>query len=212
MDRPLSPASALILALALAGALPGGGVLAQAVPVTHDTAGGETDAQRARHARLAQGAMAKFRFAQRSNMVPDLELALAGGGRTLSSWRGQTLLLHFWASWCAPCRLEIPQIARLERRLGDPSFAVFTVSLDDTFEEASRFLDALGAAQLPHASDPRGKSVAARLGAAGLPTSILIGPDGREIGRLEGAAEWLSDDAILLLMAVLREQRQGVPQ
>lgn len=165
----------------------------------------------ARLARLTQGQMAKFRFSTEKTLLPDVALpSTAGPLMPLSSWRGKTLLLHFWASWCAPCQTEIPEIARLEARLGDPMFAVYTVSLDKAPDDARRFLASLGVSSLPLGSDPEGKSVAGQLDATRLPTSILIDPEGREIGRIEGSAKWLSDDAVLLLMTVLSDVRSSV--
>lgn len=162
--------------------------------------------------RLAQGSMAKLRVADKQPLLPDVALTTADGGtRRLSDLRGRTLILHFWASWCAPCQTEIPEIARLEARLHDDTFALLAVSLDKSPAETQRFLASLGVASLPLARDPDGTSAAA-LGARGLPTSILIDPEGREIGRIEGSADWMSDDAILLLMAVLEDARAGASQ
>ncbi len=158
---------------------------------------------------LAQGTMAKLRIADERTLLPDVSLSAPDGTtHRLSDWRGRTLLLHFWASWCAPCQSEIPQIARLEARIHDDALALLAVSLDKSPAEAQRFLVSLGVTSLPLASDPHGTSAAA-LGARGLPTSIFVDPGGREIGRLEGSGEWLSDDAILLIKALLADAREA---
>jgi thiol-disulfide isomerase/thioredoxin len=158
-----------------------------------------------RAARLAQGTMSKFRFMSAPVPLADIAIGTSdGGSRPLSSWRGKVLLLHFWASWCAPCREEIPRLARLTKRLGDARFEVFAVSLDKSDGDVGSFLASLGVTGLPLGRDPLSTSAEA-LGAARLPISILIDGAGREIGRLEGSADWLSDDALLLLMSVLSE-------
>lgn len=207
MRRFLIAGLVLISAAAWCG-LPAWPSLAQTASAAAPGDGESRSGESARLARLTQGQMAKFRFSTERPTLPDVALpAVEGPPRPLSSWRGKTLLLHFWASWCAPCQTEIPEIARLEARLGDPQFAVYTVSLDKAPEEARRFLASLGVPSLPLGSDPEGNSVAGELDAKRLPTSILIDPEGREIGRIEGSAKWLSDDALLLLMTVLSDAR-----
>lgn len=153
--------------------------------------------------RLAQGTMGKFRFAQTEATTPELNLHdLAGQVRTLSSWRGKTVLLNLWASWCEPCRQELPSLQALQGRLPGPDFAIVTVSIDHKVEEARLFLQGASTTGLTVLLDPTLSTLKA-LGAEGVPTSILIDPQGRETGRLSGSADWSSDEAVVLIEATM---------
>jgi thiol-disulfide isomerase/thioredoxin len=119
--------------------------------------------------------------------------------------RGRTVLLNLWATWCAPCKVEMPSLDRLQEKMGGERFTVVTLSSDRAgkkvvepyFEEAG--LD------LPRYYDPENQAGLA-LGVMGLPTSILIDAEGRELGRFLGDAEWDGPDAIALI-----EQAMGKP-
>ena len=113
----------------------------------------------------------------------------------LSHWRGKVVLLNLWATWCGPCRKEMPELARLQKLLGSPDFEVVALSQDLKGAEASSaFLKDSGADNLALYVDPKATALAA-LQSAGLPTTLLIGRDGKEIGRLLGPADWASKDA-----------------
>lgn len=113
----------------------------------------------------------------------------------LSDFRGRVIVLNLWATWCAPCREEMPSFDRLQRDLGSDKFEVVALSLDRAGAEASKkFLQEVKAEHLKLYVDPTGKQ-GFPLKLIGMPTTILIDKQGREIGRLTGPAEWDTPDA-----------------
>ena len=121
----------------------------------------------------------------------------------LSHWKGKVVLLNLWATWCGPCRKEMPELAQLQKLLGSNDFEVVALSQDLKGAEASsKFLKDSGAENLALYVDPKATALAA-LQSAGLPTTLLIGRDGKEIGRLIGPADWASTEAQDLVKAAL---------
>ena len=121
----------------------------------------------------------------------------------LSHWKGKVVLLNLWATWCGPCRKEMPELAQLQKLLGSNDFEVVAISQDLKGAEASaKFLKDSGADNLALYIDPKATALAA-LQSAGLPTTLLIGRDGKEIGRLLGPADWASTEAQELVKAAL---------
>jgi thiol-disulfide isomerase/thioredoxin len=113
-----------------------------------------------------------------------------GAPKTLADWRGKVILVNLWATWCVPCREELPSLDRLQAKLGGKNFSVVAISLDRTGADApKRFLDSTKLTHLQLFLDPKGEATA-KLTAQGLPTSLLIDREGREVARLAGAAEW----------------------
>ena len=163
------------------------------------------------HERLTQGAMKRFRFSADPASPPiDAVFASANGSSfSLFSLRGRTVLVNFWASWCPPCHEEMPSLAALGRRLAGEGLSVIAVSIDKQPAEAQRFLGQLAIRDLAVYFDPQAHA-AEDLGARGVPVSILLDAGGREIGRFPGAADWTSDEAILLVRAALHG-RLGAP-
>ena len=160
---------------------------------------------------LAKGEVAAFIVAERPRPVPDLVFQDAEGRvRKLSEWRGRTVLLNLWATWCVPCRREMPALDRLQARLGGERFDVIAVDLDTRGPESvGKFLRDAGIDHLARYSDSSLKlfqDLKAQGRAPGLPTSLLIGPDGCELGYLPGPAEWDSPDGLALLDAASRER------
>jgi thiol-disulfide isomerase/thioredoxin len=162
--------------------------------------------------KLAQGAMSRFRFAASRTVILDATVVSAPDGSTiaLASLRGRIVLINVWASWCPPCREEMPSIAALRRRLEGEGLTVAAISIDRNPADALRFVDELALRDLPLYFDPAGLAAAA-LDARGVPVSVLLDEDGREIGRLRGAADWMADDALLLVRAALRGRLQRAP-
>lgn len=153
----------------------------------------------------ATGAMANFRADAEPRPVPDLEF-LDGERKTvrLSDFRGRLVLLNLWATWCTPCREEMPTLDRLEGALGGERFEVVALSVDkDGHDLARAFLDEMKASHISLYNDPSARANFQMKG-YGLPTTVLIGPDGREIGRLVGPAEWDAPEAKALIEAALR--------
>ena len=159
--------------------------------------------------RLTQGAMRKFKFADNLQTLPGIDVSDRAGARTsLAPWAGRMVLLNIWASWCTPCRQEMPALARLRDRLVPIGIDIVTLSIDKMPADALAFLRELGLDDLPVLLDSKMAAIKA-LGAQGAPTSILIDEAGRELGRIEGAVDWESTDALLLLKAVKLKAAAG---
>lgn len=151
------------------------------------------------------GQMAAFVIRPEPQAMPELRFQTgAGEERTVADWKGRVVLMNLWATWCAPCIKELPDLARLQAELGSSEFEVVAVSVDRTGAAgAQRFLEKTGSTALALYVDPTAR-LANTVGALGLPATILIGRDGREIGRLLGPAEWASDDAKALIRWALK--------
>ena len=161
-----------------------------------------------RIAPLARGEVAALAVAETPLRVPDVAFRDAGGAqRHLADWRGRTVLLNLWATWCVPCRKEMPALDALEAMLGGPAFEVVTVNIDTRDPDKPRtWLKEVGIGRLAYYADPSAKvfqdlKVAGR--AAGMPTTLLVDPSGCEIGTLAGPADWASEDAVKLISAAL---------
>ena len=127
-----------------------------------------------------------------------------GEALTLASFKGKVILLNLWATWCAPCREEMPSLDRLQKALGSDKFEVVALSLDrQGIDAARKFLTEVKAQNLKLYVDPTAKQGTA-LNLVGMPTTILIDSQGRELGRLAGPAEWDSADAKKLIEAALK--------
>jgi thiol-disulfide isomerase/thioredoxin len=161
-----------------------------------------------RLAPLAHGEVAAFAVADPSRRLPDLAFRDGTGAeRHLADWRGRTVLLNLWATWCVPCRKEMPALAALEEKLGGPRFEVVAVNIDTRDPDKPRaWLKEVGIDRLAYYADPSAKvfqdlKVVGR--AAGMPTTLLVDPAGCELGTVAGPAEWASDDAVKLVTAAL---------
>lgn len=156
---------------------------------------------------LATGTLAAFLVRPERKALPDVAFADgAGTPVTLSDWKGRVVLINLWATWCAPCRKEMPDLARLQRELGSDQFEVVAISVDRKGAEASSaFLKETGAESLKLYVEPTTKIVS-DLQSAGLPATILVDRQGREIGRLLGPANWAAPEAFALVKAALAEK------
>ena len=153
---------------------------------------------------LSSGEMQTFVFSKSPELVPEFKFEDAGGVRTLADWKGKVVLLNLWATWCAPCRKEMPALDRLQKALGGDQFEVVALSVDRAGAPASKkFLEEAKVANLKLYTESTSKSIGT-LRAAGLPTTILIDREGREVGRLAGPAEWDSADAKKLIQSVIK--------
>ena len=152
---------------------------------------------------LSQGEMIKFVFKREPEAVGEIAFVDGTGApKTLADFKGRVVLLNVWATWCVPCRKEMPALDRLQKELGSDKFEVVALSVDRGGVEASRkFLDSIGVSSLKLYVDPTGK-MSSPLKIIGMPTTLLLNADGREVGRLTGEAVWDSDDAKKLIKAV----------
>ena len=154
---------------------------------------------------LSQGHMAAFVFKKEPETLPEARFQDANGAeKTLADWRGKVVLLNLWATWCAPCRKEMPALDRLQKELGSPKFEVVAISIDRTgLPGARKFLDETAVKNLAVYADPTTR-LSSVLRAVCLPSTVLLDSEGREIGRLVGPAEWDSEDAKRLIRSVLK--------
>ena len=161
---------------------------------------------------LAKGPLAAFVVKPTRPPVADLAFSdESGAAKLLSNWRGKVVLVNLWATWCGPCRKEMPALARLQSKLGGADFEVVAISIDRKGAPASAaFLAEAGATALKLYIDPSTKSLGA-VQAIGLPATLLIDREGREIGRLLGPAEWDSPEAEKLVSAAIAE-RDSTPK
>jgi thiol-disulfide isomerase/thioredoxin len=142
----------------------------------------------------------------RQNISPFTFAKADGASTDLNAWKGRVVLLNLWATWCAPCRKEMPDIANLQKLLGNKDFEVVALSVDMKGKDASQaFLKDVGADNLAIYTDTAMNSMSA-LQAVGLPASILIDRQGREAARRLGPAEWSSPDAVNLIRALMEEK------
>jgi thiol-disulfide isomerase/thioredoxin len=156
---------------------------------------------------FAVGPMAAFLVKTDRPSVPDLVFKDSSGTEIkLSKWQGRVVLLNLWATWCAPCRKEMPTLNEVQKQLGSTDFEVVALSVDRKGLEASAaFLKETGADSLGLYIDETTTSLN-MLQALGLPVTLLIDRKGREIGRLLGPAEWNSAEAVALMKVAIAEQ------
>ncbi|MFN3913164.1 TlpA family protein disulfide reductase [Hyphomonas sp.] len=159
--------------------------------------------------RYAVGTLEKVDFSGAGQTVPSGTFNGPDGAEAdLSSFAGKTILVNYWATWCAPCEREMPALGALQTARGGDAFEVVAISIDadEDVEYARKRLTELGAANIAfrHAPLDRGDIV---YGAQvqGFPTSILYGPDGTEIARLSGEADWAAAEAVQFIDAALRQ-------
>ena len=122
-----------------------------------------------------------------------------GGTHSLTDYRGKVVLLNFWATWCAPCREEMPSLDALQAELGGDDFQVVAIAAGHNPPAAiQKFLTEAKIANLPVRLDPR-QGLAREMGVMGMPVTVLIDRDGNEIARLIGGADWASEASKTLI-------------
>ena len=147
-----------------------------------------------------QSSATPFARAANPKAIPELRF-VDGAGRALSlaDFRGKVVVLNIWATWCAPCREEMPALDRLQAQLGGERFQVVALSVDQQgVPIARKFFSEVGIKTLPLYVDPSAKA-AFTLDAAGLPATLLVDRAGREIGRHLGAVKWDSPEVLARL-------------
>ena len=143
---------------------------------------------------LREGDMKKLVFHAEPQAGSDVTFIDVGEDEvSLTDYRGKYILLNFWATWCAPCREEMPSLDALQDALGGDSFAVVTVATGRNSPAGiRRFFEETGVDSLPQYRDPKQK-LARDMAVLGLPISVILNPEGQEIARLRGDAHWDSD-------------------
>ncbi|WP_412506931.1 TlpA family protein disulfide reductase [Roseovarius sp. SYSU LYC5161] len=151
---------------------------------------------------MRAGDMTKLQFGE----APRSEVAFSsedGEEMTLAAYEGKYALVNFWATWCAPCRKEMPQLAELQEEFGGADFEVVTIATGRNPRPAMEsFFAEIGVEALPLHSDTS-SALARDMGVLGLPVTLILDPAGREIARLQGDADWASDEAKAIVAALL---------
>ncbi|MFZ5739387.1 MAG: thiol:disulfide interchange protein TlpA [Pseudomonadota bacterium] len=163
---------------------------------------------------LVRGEVAAVTMASSPLRLPDLAFTDgAGEPKKLSDFRGRTVLVNLWATWCVPCRKEMPALDDLQAQLGSERFEVVAINIDTRDPAKPRkFLDEEKLTRLNYFADPTAKvfqdlkSVGRALG---MPTSVLVDGNGCEIGTIAGPAEWNSNDATTLIKAAVKPIAAG---
>lgn len=160
---------------------------------------------------LAKGEVAALQIPSQPARLRDLAFKLPDGRETtLSAFRGRAVLVNLWATWCAPCRHEMPALDRLQQKFGGPDFEVVTINIDTrNTEKAAVFLDEIGVKSLTLYADPTAKifqDLKSVGRAFGMPTTILLDKNGCELAYLAGPAEWSSPDAFAFIGRALEHK------
>jgi thiol-disulfide isomerase/thioredoxin len=155
----------------------------------------------------SKGHMITFVARSEPQDLPDFTFEKDDGSKTsLANWRGKVVLLNLWATWCAPCRKEMPDLDKLKADLGGDDFDLVALSIDRTgLDKPRKFLSEVGIKHLKLYNNSSGK-LASSLKVFGMPTTLLLNREGKELGRLVGPAEWGSQDAIDLIKAAIADK------
>jgi thiol-disulfide isomerase/thioredoxin len=157
---------------------------------------------------LARGEVAALNPAKSPVRVADLAFQDASGkDRKLSDWQGKTVLLNLWATWCVPCKKEMPALDELQKKLGGSDFEVVAVNIDTRDPQKPKtWLKDTGISSLAFYADPTARifqDLKEKGRAFGMPTTLLVDKNGCEVATLAGPAEWASGDAIKFIEKAL---------
>lgn len=153
---------------------------------------------------MRTGEMRKLKIlAEASKMITVEFQDIDGNKMTFSDTNGQFRLVNFWATWCAPCREEMPALDALQAEMGGEDFQVMTIATGrNRLSGIHKFYAEADVTNLPILLDPKGM-LAKRMGIVGLPVTIMLDREGREITRLTGGADWASENAMAVLRALM---------
>lgn len=158
---------------------------------------------------LREGTMKKLVFSSEPAAVSDAVFTdPEGGEHRLSDWQGKYVLVNFWATWCAPCRKEMPALDAIQRDFGGDAFEVVTIASGrNTLVGIRKFFadpapDAEPITALPILLDPK-QTLSREMAVLGLPVTVLLDQEGREIARMRGDAEWDGDSARAIISALI---------
>jgi thiol-disulfide isomerase/thioredoxin len=140
-----------------------------------------------------------------NDMNPTRFVTVDGTELDFTAFRGKTVLLNFWATWCAPCRIEMPTLDALQADLGGEDFEVVIIATGrNPIPAIKSFFKETGIENLTIYRDP-GQALARNMGVFGLPTTMILDTEGREVARMRGDADWFSEDAVRVLKAVIAQ-------
>ncbi|MBO9396534.1 TlpA family protein disulfide reductase [Shimia sp. R9_2] len=153
---------------------------------------------------LREGDMRKLIFHPKPKDISEKSFVTGEGTEaTLQGYGGKVVLLNFWATWCAPCRHEMPMLSELQSQLSGDDFEVVTLATGRNLVPAmEKFFEEINVSNLPLHRDPQ-SAVARDMGVLGLPATVLLDREGNEIARLHGDADWSSDTARAILSGVI---------
>ena len=159
---------------------------------------------------LREGDMKKLTFHPAPKAAGTAEFTTFDGDAiSLDTYKGKWVLLNFWATWCAPCRKEMPMLSELQAELGGDDFEVVTLATGRNPPLAMKaFFDEIGVNNLPLHRDP-GSGLAREMGVLGLPITVVLNPEGEEVARLRGDANWASGNAKAILKTILGRDTAG---
>jgi len=163
-----------------------------------------------RMAPLVRGEVAAVSIANVPKSLPPLTFKDASGAaKSLADWRGRTVLLNLWATWCVPCRKEMPALDALQGKLGGANFEVVSINIDTRDPDKPKdWLKNVGVNTLAYYADNSARvfqDLKAIGKAFGMPTTLIVDTNGFELATLAGPAEWASDDALRLVTAALKK-------
>ncbi|WP_245974300.1 thiol:disulfide interchange protein TlpA [Bosea caraganae] len=155
---------------------------------------------------LARGEVAAAQVSERPGPLPNLGFAGPDGkAMTLADFKGKTVLVNLWATWCAPCKAEMPALDKLQAQLGGPDFEVIAVNIDTRdLDKPKHWLKSKKIETLAYYADPEAKifqDLKAVGKAEGMPTTLVVSKEGCQLAILHGAADWSSQDALAFMSA-----------
>ncbi len=161
-------------------------------------------------ASAAKAGAVNFVMSEIPKPMPDLKFNDSEGKpHTLADFRGKVVLLNIWATWCGPCRKEMPALDGLQSILGGAEFVVLPVSIDKQGMDAvTAFYVDVNIKNLGRYLAPEANHALDALGVWGLPATLLLDRQAREIGRLVGPAEWVAPETITLLNSIITMQKE----
>ncbi|SIT85661.1 Thiol-disulfide isomerase or thioredoxin [Yoonia rosea] len=153
---------------------------------------------------LREGDMRKLNFHSTPVAASDVPFTGADGSEmTLADFSGKYVVLNFWATWCAPCRVEMPHLSALQTAMGGDRMEVVTIATGrNPLPVMQRFFEEIDVDNLPLHTDPR-QSLARGMGVLGLPVTVILDPDGYEVARMQGEADWSSENAMAIMQALI---------